>query len=67
MEKKAIFITGGSSGIGAATVRKFVAEGWNVAFADIDDAAGEELAAETDALYAHADTRNAAEDRKSVV
>lgn len=66
MEKKAIFITGGSSGIGAASVRKFVAEGWNVAFADIDDVAGEALAAETGALYAHADTRNAAEVQAAV-
>lgn len=32
---KTIFITGGSSGIGAATVHKFVSEGWNVLFTDI--------------------------------
>ena len=27
---KTIFITGGSTGIGAASVKKFIAEGWNV-------------------------------------
>ncbi len=32
---KTIFITGGASGIGAATVSKFLAEGWNVIFTDI--------------------------------
>ena len=32
---KTIFITGGASGIGAATVNKFLDEGWNVLFTDI--------------------------------
>lgn len=32
---KTIFITGGASGIGAATVTKFLSEGWNVLFTDI--------------------------------
>lgn len=31
-----IFITGGSTGIGAAAVRKFIQEGWNVGFMDIN-------------------------------
>ena len=30
--KKSVFITGGSRGIGAACVKKFAEEGWNVAF-----------------------------------
>ena len=42
---KTVFITGGASGIGAAAVRKFHAEGWNVAYMDIDAARGGELAA----------------------
>ena len=58
MEKKSIFITGGSTGIGAACVRRFVSEGWNVAFADINDEAGKALAAKTGALFIHADTRS---------
>lgn len=35
--RKTIFITGGSSGIGAATVTKFLSEGWNVLFTDIHE------------------------------
>ena len=33
---KAIFITGGGSGIGRAVARRFAAEGWCVGLADID-------------------------------
>ena len=33
---KTVFITGGSMGIGAAAVRKFIKEGWNVGFMDIN-------------------------------
>ncbi len=36
MDRKVIFITGGATGIGAATVRLFIARGWNVVFMDID-------------------------------
>lgn len=64
--KNTIFITGGSTGIGAAAVRRFVAEGWQVAFADINDEAGQALAAETGALYRHTDTRDAAEVQAAV-
>lgn len=32
---KTVFITGGASGIGAATVSKFLSEGWNVLFTDL--------------------------------
>jgi len=35
-DRKAIFITGGASGIGLATAKKFAAEGWFVGLADID-------------------------------
>lgn len=40
---KTVFVTGGSTGIGAATVAKFVKEGWNVGFMDINTPAAEEL------------------------
>jgi len=33
---KTVFITGGSSGIGEATVKKFVDNGWNVVFTDVN-------------------------------
>lgn len=41
---KTIFITGGATGIGAASVRKFIDEGWNVGFMDFNPAEGEALA-----------------------
>lgn len=49
-------ITGGASGVGAATVRRFVAEGATVVFADILDERGEALAEELgeSAVYVHA-------------
>ncbi len=42
---KTVLITGGAAGIGAAAVRKFASEGWNVVFMDIDSEAGNALAA----------------------
>jgi NAD(P)-dependent dehydrogenase (short-subunit alcohol dehydrogenase family) len=39
-------ITGGASGIGAETARRFVREGANVVLADVQEDAGEKLAAE---------------------
>lgn len=42
--EKAIFVTGGASGIGLATAKLFAARGWRVGLADID-AAGLEAAA----------------------
>ncbi|AWM01498.1 SDR family NAD(P)-dependent oxidoreductase [Bradyrhizobium amphicarpaeae] len=43
---RAVLITGGASGIGAAFVRAFAAQHARVAFLDLDKAAGEALAAE---------------------
>lgn len=58
---KTILITGAATGIGAATVRRFVAGGWCVAMVDINDADGEALSEATGPFtaYFHADTRNA--------
>lgn len=39
LKNKAVFITGGGSGIGAATVESFIHQGSKVAFVDIDEAA----------------------------
>lgn len=47
IEGKVALVTGGASGIGAATVRRFVAEGAKVVFTDIDEGKGAALAAET--------------------
>lgn len=46
-------ITGGCSGIGLATARRFAEEGAHVVVADIDDIRGEEVAAEIGGLYVH--------------
>jgi len=45
-EGKAVAVTGGASGIGEATVRRFVEEGAGVAFADRDAERGRAVAAE---------------------
>lgn len=38
-----IFITGGATGIGRASVEKFISEGWNVAFMDVNVAEAQKL------------------------
>ena len=45
-EGRAVAVTGGASGIGEATVRRFVEEGAGVAFADRDAERGRAVAAE---------------------
>jgi len=45
MARKAIFITGGGSGIGRAVARRFAGEGWLVGLADVDEAGLAETAA----------------------
>ncbi len=44
--EKCVVITGGAGGIGAATVRRFAAEGASVLFGDVNRGAGERLATE---------------------
>jgi NAD(P)-dependent dehydrogenase (short-subunit alcohol dehydrogenase family) len=43
---KVLFVTGGGSGIGAATARRFAGEGGRVAVADLDLGAAEQVAAD---------------------
>lgn len=65
-----IFITGGATGIGASSVIKFIDEGWNVAFMDIDsDAAGklvEEIAAHDRLLFIEGNTRSREDIHRAV-
>lgn len=53
LQGRTVFITGGGSGIGAAMVEAFVAQGARVAFVDIDEASSRALAQKlgTEALW----------------
>jgi 2-hydroxycyclohexanecarboxyl-CoA dehydrogenase len=52
LDSKVAAVTGGASGIGEATVRRFVAEGASVAFCDRDGERGRRVASELEALCA---------------
>ena len=62
VDGKVAFITGGASGIGAACARAMVREGGRAVITDLDDAAGQALAAELGeaALYLHQDVTDEA-------
>ncbi|MFB7898936.1 SDR family NAD(P)-dependent oxidoreductase [Streptomyces xiamenensis] len=62
LENKVAIVTGGSSGIGEATVERFIADGARVTIADIQDEAGEALAARLGerALYVRTDVTDEA-------
>ncbi len=55
LEGKVAVITGGCSGIGLATVRRFAQEGAKVVIGDVNDELGEEIAAEVGGAYVHCD------------
>jgi meso-butanediol dehydrogenase/(S,S)-butanediol dehydrogenase/diacetyl reductase len=71
LEGKVAIVTGGASGIGAATVRRFAREGAHVVIADIADEAGERVAAELGATgaavaFRHTDVTSLAEVEATV-
>jgi NAD(P)-dependent dehydrogenase (short-subunit alcohol dehydrogenase family) len=55
LDGKVAVVTGGCSGIGLATVRRFLEEGAKVVVGDLDDARGAELADELGLTYVHVD------------
>jgi NAD(P)-dependent dehydrogenase (short-subunit alcohol dehydrogenase family) len=55
LDGKVAVITGGCSGIGLATVRRFLEEGARVVVGDLDDDRGKELEAELGLTYVHTD------------
>ena len=61
LQGKAAVVTGAAMGIGAEIARVFAEEGARVAIADVADEPGRAVAAETGALYIHADVSAAAE------
>lgn len=66
---KTAFITGGATGIGAATVKKFITEGVNVGFFDTNAKDAEKLAVEmgTDSvLFIEGDVRNAHQQEQAI-
>jgi NAD(P)-dependent dehydrogenase (short-subunit alcohol dehydrogenase family) len=65
---KVAIITGGASGMGAATVRRFVAEGAQVVIADLQQAPGEALAASlgSAAVFCRTDVGREAEVRAMI-
>jgi NAD(P)-dependent dehydrogenase (short-subunit alcohol dehydrogenase family) len=48
-------VTGGASGVGAASARRLARDGASVIVVDIDDSGGEQVASEVDGRYVHLD------------
>ena len=67
---KTVFITGGSTGIGAASVKKFIAQGWNVGFMDINKEAAvllmDELKCPERLIFVEGNTRVRADIHRAV-
>ncbi len=61
-----VLVSGGASGLGAATVRRLVAGGAKAVIVDRDDAKGQALAAELGATYAKTDVTDAAQVEAAV-
>ena len=60
LDGRVAVVTGGCSGIGLATVRRFAQEGAKVVIGDLDDAAGPGIAQEVGGAYVQCDVTDAA-------
>jgi len=63
----AAIVTGGASGLGAATARRLATAGMAVVLADLQDEAGDALASEIGGVYIHADVTDSSELGAAVV
>ena len=61
LDGKVAVVTGGCSGIGLATVRRFAEEGAQVVIGDLDDQRGAEVAADLAGLFVHCDVTDKAQ------
>ncbi len=66
LEGRAAMVTGGCSGIGLATVRRFAQEGARVMIADVDDNRGWEIADEIGGRFTHCDVTDPEQVDKTV-
>jgi 2-hydroxycyclohexanecarboxyl-CoA dehydrogenase len=66
LDGKIAFVTGGASGIGAATARRLAAEGARVAIGDLNEDGARELAGELDGFACALDVADAASVRGAV-
>jgi NAD(P)-dependent dehydrogenase (short-subunit alcohol dehydrogenase family) len=66
LTRAAAIVTGGASGLGAATARRLAAAGARVVVADLQDDKGEALAAEIGGGYSHTDVTNEGEVQRAV-
>lgn len=66
LEGRIALVTGGASGIGAATARRLAAEGARVAVGDIDEQGAGAIAAELDGFACRLDVADAASARAAV-
>jgi 2-hydroxycyclohexanecarboxyl-CoA dehydrogenase len=65
LEGRTAFVTGGASGIGAATARRLAAEGARVAIGDLDEAAARDVAGELDGFATALDVADVASTRRA--
>ncbi|GAB2550995.1 SDR family NAD(P)-dependent oxidoreductase [Nocardia heshunensis] len=66
MSNDVVLVTGGANGIGAAVARRYAAAGAKVVIADLDEAAGLAVAAETGATFVVTDVSSEDDNRAAV-